>query len=263
MKKIVGVLLFYFAILNLNAQDFQGIAYYQTKTTMSFGSWGDKMTSEQKKMMMQRMKPFLEPVYILTFDKSQSIYKEEERLDGPGGGGGRGWGKMIAGSGGPIYKNISTNVSLQSSEFMGKKFLINDSLNSMKWVMGSEQKMIGSYMCFKATTLIEKPKTVASSWEKEEGPSEIEFISVVAWYTPQIPVNHGPDKYGGLPGLILEVNAGETVMLCTKVILNPEKKIEISEPKKGEFVNRKDFEIIVDDKVAEMKDMWRGNRRKN
>ena len=63
-------------------------------------------------MMMQRMKPFLEPVYILTFDKSQSIYKEEERLDGPGGGG-RGWGKMIAGSGGPIYKNISTNVSLQ------------------------------------------------------------------------------------------------------------------------------------------------------
>ena len=142
-------------------------------------------------------------------------------------------------------------------------WLINDSLNSMKWVMGSEQKMIGSYMCFKATTLIEKPKTVASSWEKEEGPSEIEFISVVAWYTPQIPVSHGPDKYGGLPGLILEVNAGETVMLCTKVILNPEKKIEISAPKKGEFVNRKDFEIIVDDKVAEMKDMWRGNRRKN
>ena len=52
MKKIFGLLLFYFAFLNLNAQDFQGIAYYQTKTTMSFGSWGDKMTSEQKKMMI-------------------------------------------------------------------------------------------------------------------------------------------------------------------------------------------------------------------
>ena len=32
---------------------------------------------------------------------------------------------------------------------------------------------------------------------------------------------------------------------------------------KGANIARKDFEIIVDDKVAEMKDMWRGNRRKN
>ena len=56
MKKIFGLLLFYFAFLNLNAQDFQGIAYYQTKTTMSFGSWGDKMTSEQKKIAVELMK---------------------------------------------------------------------------------------------------------------------------------------------------------------------------------------------------------------
>jgi GLPGLI family protein len=42
---------------------------------------------------------------------------------------------------------------------------------------------------------------------------------VTAWYTPEIPVNQGPDKYWGLPGLILEVNDGKTV-LCSKVVLN-------------------------------------------
>ena len=30
-------------------------------------------------------------------------------------------------------------------------------------------------------------------------------IDIVAWYTPQIPVSHGPAEFGGLPGLILEL----------------------------------------------------------
>ena len=54
---------------------------------MDFGSWGDRMSAEQKKSMKERMKPFLEPVYILTFDKTKSIYQQEERLDAPGSGG--------------------------------------------------------------------------------------------------------------------------------------------------------------------------------
>ena len=33
---------------SITAQDFQGKAYYKTKTTMDFGSWGDKMSSEKK-----------------------------------------------------------------------------------------------------------------------------------------------------------------------------------------------------------------------
>ena len=66
---------------------------------MDLGSWGDRMSAEQKKAMKERMKPYLEPVYILTFDKTKSIYKQEERLDAPGSGGGRGWGRMMAATG--------------------------------------------------------------------------------------------------------------------------------------------------------------------
>ena len=49
---------------------------------------------------------------------------------------------------------------------------------------------------------------------------------------PQIPVSHGPAQYGGLPGLILELTTDNSVMLCTKVVMNPEKRIQISQPKK-------------------------------
>ena len=34
-----------------------------------------------------------------------------------------------------------------------------------------------------------------------------------AWFTPEIPVSTGPSMYGGLPGLILEINDDRTTML--------------------------------------------------
>ena len=272
---------------NLSSQEFQGQAFYKTQTAMDFGSWGDRMSAEQKKNMKERMKPFLEPVYILTFDKTKSIYKQEERLDAPGSGGGRGWGRMMASNGGPVYKDVVSKKSIQSTEFMGKKFLISNDQNNIKWEMQKEQKMIGSYLCFKATAQVQKPKTMTSVWrnsEKEAQKSKeqkdsikingkiekleevvvtTEIETITAWYTPQIPVSHGPSEYGGLPGLILELTTDNTVMLCTKVVMNPEKRIQISEPTKGEFVSRSEFENIVEVKTKEMREMWRGGRSKS
>jgi len=49
-----------------------------------------------------------------------------------------------------------------------------------------------------------------------EIPKEIEII---AWYTPQIPVPQGPGEYFGLPGLILEIQADRTSILCSKIVL--------------------------------------------
>jgi GLPGLI family protein len=46
-------------------------------------------------------------------------------------------------------------------------------------------------------------------------------VTITAWYTPEIPVNQGPENYWGLPGLILEINDGKTVILCSKIVLNP------------------------------------------
>ena len=157
MNKILYLFSLLFSI-TISSQDFQGQAFYKTQTAMDFGSWGDRMSAEQKKSMKERMKPFLEPVYILTFEKTKSIYQQEESLDAPGSGGGRGWGRMWASGGGPVFKDISTKKSLQSTEFMGKKFLISNDPNKIEWVLQKEQKMIGNYICFKATAQVKKPK---------------------------------------------------------------------------------------------------------
>jgi len=54
MNKILYILTFFFS-LSISSQDFQGQAFYKTQTSMDFGSWGDRMSAEQKKAMKERM----------------------------------------------------------------------------------------------------------------------------------------------------------------------------------------------------------------
>ena len=59
--------------------------------------------------------------------------------------------------------------------------------------------------------------------------------------------------YGGLPGLILEVNDGKQTMLCKKIVINPKNKVTIKEPAKGKVVTQERFNEIMNKKIEEMK----------
>ena len=291
MNKSLLKLTFTFIVLlyalNTFAQnDFQGKAYYMSKTTMDMDQWGGReMSPDQKKRIEENMKSFLEKEYILTFNKSESIYKEDEKLEAPGSG--RGWGGFASSfTGGPKYKNVKNQELLQDQEFFGKQFLIKDDLKPLEWKMGTETKQIGQYTCFKATAtkVLDEfdwrsmrrrtpppPKKKDSTdpgdsakADSDDPMNEIEVpktIEVVAWYTPQIPINQGPDDYWGLPGLILEVNADRTTILCTKIVMNPEEKEDINKPKKGDEVTQAKYNDIVTKKMTEMREMYGGRGR--
>jgi len=96
--------------------------------------------------------------------------------------------------------------------------------------------------------------------EEIEIPKEIE---VTAWYTLQIPINQGPAEYWGLPGLILEINADRTTILCSKIIMNPSEKEVIKVPSKGKEVSQKEYNEIVTKKMEEMREMRGGRGRRD
>src|SRR5690606_18150081 len=100
----------------------------------------------------------------------------------------------------------------------------------------------------------EKSKDTAKSSNLMDDIEVPKEILVTAWYTPQIPVNQGPGEYWGLPGLILEVNSGNTTILCSKIEINPTDKTEIKAPSKGKVVTKKEYDIIVKDKMKEMQE---------
>ena len=87
------------------------------------------------------------------------------------------------------------------------------------------------------------------------------MTEVEAWYSPQITVRHGPSEYWGLPGLILEVSAGDTSILCSKIVINPKDKIKIEAPDKGKIISKKDYQETIVDKMKEFRDNRMGRTR--
>lgn len=78
---------------------------------------------------------------------------------------------------------------------------------------------------------------------------------------PEIPVSNGPENYFGLPGLILEVSAGKTILLCSKVAINIKDKKEIKAPTKGKVVSQKEYDEIVTKKMQEFREMNQNQNR--
>lgn len=70
--------------------------------------------------------------------------------------------------------------------FFQREFYVKDSLHPMKWKFTKEKKEILGYKCKSATTTFRGR-------------------NYVAFYTEKIPISEGPFKFGGLPGLILEI----------------------------------------------------------
>lgn len=283
MYKIIFVLVFAIASsLGLYAQEFQGMAIYESKTSTSdfkTRMQGNKdMTPDMQKMIEERMKKMFEKTFILNFDKSASIYKEEEKLDAPGQGiGGMRMLASMTGGGGTFYKNVKDKSYTVDKDFMGKEFLVKDSLPNLKWKMESETRVIGGYNCFKATAVRPASKTdfrnlrpkkeetatvkPADAAKKTSFMDEMDMpkeVIITAWYTPEIPVNQGPENYWGLPGLILEVNDGKTVILCSKVVLNSKVKADIKAPTNGKVISQKEFDETVIKKIEEFREMNQG-----
>jgi GLPGLI family protein len=268
MKKI----LLLFLIFNFNgfSQDFQGKAYYMSKTSVNT-DFTNNLPPDRAKYILGMMKKALEKNYILDFNSNSSYFEVEEVLEAGGRqGGGFNWMQFVGGpDGGSLHKDLQSKIYINKKELFGKIFLVKDSITPSKWVMTGETKQIGIYNAYKATITKEveerefnfgrRPTGGGESESEPEAPKMREVV-MSAWFTPEIPVSTGPAMYGGLPGLILEINDDKTIILCTKVVLNPKVKIKIKAPSKGKVVTKSEFDQIAEDKAKEMEEMYQGRR---
>jgi len=263
--KIIALIFFSTVTTQLSAQKFQGKAYYFSKSKMELGNWGARMSEAQKKQIQNRLKDRLEKKYILNFNMQESTFLEEDKIDAISGATDS-WGGYF--SRGDLHKNIKENKLVQSQEFYGKRFLVKDKLVNIEWSLGTETKKIGNYTCYKAAAMVPKSELnwFDFSWSDlrqnydETQKIEEPMIVIEAWYTPQIPVAQGPAEYWGLPGLILEVSAGNTTLLCSEIILNPKEKVTITAPDKGENITKKGYTSNIRKKMVEMRNNRMGRR---
>jgi len=260
MKNLITLFVLFLTV-TITGQDFTGKATYKTSRKSNFKINSDKnkgMDEAMQKQIEARLQKMNQKTYFLTFDKNTSTYKQAPKLNAPKptiAGGGIVKVMSIGGSTGDdiYFKNLKAKTFSEETEIMGKKFLVKDELPTYKWELSSETKNIGNYTCYKATFTeeIESVKMSFINGETKEEKTK-ETVTTTAWYTPQIPVNNGPDNYQGLPGLILEINDGKKLIVCTEIELNPKDKIKIKEPENGKVVTQAEFDKIQEKKSKEM-----------
>lgn len=266
MRTLFTLIAFIFSIV-IHAQDFSGKAIYKThrKTNMEFSQGKNGMSPELEKQFQERLKKMFQKTFILNFTRTESTYKEDVKLSSPAPQPGQG-GVMVMSFGGGgendvLYKNIREKRYSDKVDLMGKLFLVQDSLTTYDWQMTGETKNIGNYTCYKAIYEREVDNVEMSMVDGEmKETTKKETRVTTAWYTLDVPVSNGPGQYGGLPGLILEINDDNLTIVCTEIVLNPSEKIVIKEPAKGKKVSAEKFGEISIKKSKEMTERYRSKR---
>ena len=265
MKILLSTLTLAF-VFSANAQNFKGKAIYKTSMKSNFNISAENnpgMDENMQEEIRKRMQKMNQKTYVLEFNKYNSTYTQKVSLDAPKTSIGKISPIMMSfggtGNSSIYYKNIQEKRFVNQTEIMGKRFLVKDKLPEHPWKLSSETKHIGNYTCYKATYSkeVENKNITFKDGDSVESIKK-ETIVTTAWYTPQIPVSNGPGTYQGLPGLILEINDGKKVFVCTEIILNSSEKTNIMEPTKGKIVSQNKFIKIQIEKSDELMEKFKG-----
>ncbi|SEP89801.1 GLPGLI family protein [Flavobacterium urocaniciphilum] len=127
-------------------------------------------------------------------------------------------------------ESFSDKDSIYSQSLLfGSKTFVKKPLKS-NWVLTTETKTIENFKCYKATNIYE----VTNGLKTFKHP-------VTAWYCPEIPLQFGPNGYGNLPGLILELQVRNHVYGAKSINLNSNETVTFDKEKLT-IIDEKEFE---------------------
>ncbi len=85
-----------------------------------------------------------------------------------------------------IFTDLKSGSLIHNSNIGSTSYVIQEKINDFNWELINETKKINNLPCYKAV-------------------SSFRGRNYIAWYCPEIPVNLGPWKFSGLPGIILDI----------------------------------------------------------
>jgi GLPGLI family protein len=258
---LVSIFFFSVTIPQAIAQGLTGRAYYKSSSQIKITMDSTQMAPEQMAEIQAQLKKQMEKDYILSFTQTESNWKQAESLGGGPASASSGGMTMVINTGSAdrvLYKNIADQAFEQEQEMMGKEFLVKDILEPAEWELTGESKKIGDYTAQKAiySKIIDSQRFSTGMTEME---NVKDTINITAWFTPEIPVSHGPENYFGLPGLILEVQNQGRVLICERIELNPSANpVKIEKPKRGKIVSREEFRVVQEEGMKQMMNQYQG-----
>jgi GLPGLI family protein len=86
-----------------------------------------------------------------------------------------------------VYSDLNSKQLISKRKVFEETYLLKDGLKNIKWKFTDEVRDVVGYPCRRANGLT------------------LDSVYVVAFYTDRIPVSGGPELFGGLPGMILQL----------------------------------------------------------
>jgi len=140
-----------------------------------------------------------------------------------------------------IYKNHSDNLLIARANLGGRTdYFVEKYRTALEWTIGTERREISGFQTINATTQMPNGH------------------SVIAWFTPDIPISDGPYLFWGLPGLILyvDVDNGRRIFSATAVQhTNDLAEIQIPD---GERISNAEFEELSRESMQRLREGGEG-----
>ncbi len=116
-----------------------------------------------------------------------------------------------------IHRDFEKNTIRDLMTVLGKTYFVEDTLIPQRWKIQNDLKDVAGHVCMSAI------------WE-----DTLKKQKIVAWFAQDIPLQAGPERFCGLPGLILEVdvNNGGMIVSADRITMHRITK-ELEHPKKG------------------------------
>lgn len=209
-----------------------GVITYEVKVNIH------RTLPKEREEMKQMIPEFRTHQDQLFFNATESLHKpveEEDEDDDMDNGAMR---MRIHRPMNETYFNQDQAKRIRLQEFMGKKYLIEDSLKLTPWKFGTETKTISGHVCKQASYYNEERKQ-----------------AIVAWYTDKLRPFLGPENFNTLPGAILQVdiNDGERTITAKNVELRPLKKNELKVPSGGTKTTEDEFRKMMEAQMERMR----------
>lgn len=226
MKKIVLILSAVFCTASLYGQfTMAGKIEYERKINMhaKMKDLNDESSTWYQTIKAQTSK-FNVTYFDLLFNMNKSLYKPGREVETPN----KTFGSEPA-SDNIVYTDLTTKKVTAQKQVYEDKFLVQDSMRKIDWRVKDEIRMIANYKCRKAVGII------------------CDSVYVVAFYAEDIPVNSGPEMFGNLPGMIMELAIPRlhTTWTATKIEITPPAEADFAIPGKGKKVSQKQlFETV-------------------
>lgn len=237
MNRFIILLLLVLAAPVALAQNTEGVVSYKRKTywtriirRMTY------LSQEQKDRSAQTWKNYEEENNAekmkLVFSPTESLYSHASE-QGESEDGQYSWRNSEL----KLYRNFERDHKTDVMEMLGKTYIVDDSLHTPTWKIGNQIKEVAGYICMRAET--------ADTIRKQQ---------ITAWFAQDLPVSAGPERYMGLPGLILElnINDGDVVITATNVALRKLTPDELKLPKlKGKKLTDAAYDALIQKHIAD------------